>query len=126
MHRFYCSSQVVLLTSSPTQCPQGGTVAPVHYCASVCGRAGGLFAVQVSGANDYRLRDNVLQSILEAPGGQSPEGGQVQQGVMLVGPGNGHALDAAWVKTVGSQQTKVSADSSAGGMQHVAQCIFSQ
>lgn len=66
--------------------------------------------MQVSGANDYRLRDNVLEKVLAGPVSQPP-GAQVeeaQQGAMLLGPGRLEALDASWSQTVGSLQSKVS------------------
>ena len=65
--------------------------------------------MQVSAANDYRLRDQTLEEVLAAPALQNAERQrkQMQQGVMLVGPGSHHALTVSWSKTVGSFQTEV-------------------
>ncbi len=69
--------------------------------------------MQVSGANDYRLQDQVLESILAAPSaanyGHAKQGmvKQVQQGLMLVGPNSSAQLEAVWHTTVGSLQSQV-------------------
>ena len=74
------------------------------------------FRMQVSGANDYRLRDHVLERVLAAPVTQSVEiqahqaqqAQQAQQGAMMVGPGRHEALAASWSQTAGPLSTNVS------------------
>ncbi len=69
--------------------------------------------MQVSGANDYRLQDEVLESILAAPfaarSSDAKQGmvKQVQQGLMLIGPNSSAQLEAVWRTTVGSLQSQV-------------------
>lgn len=65
--------------------------------------------MQVSSASDYRLRDQALCDVLAMPGllNTDAQRNQVQQGVMLVGPGSHDALAAMWAQTVGSLQTQV-------------------
>lgn len=69
--------------------------------------------MQVSGATDYRLQDQVLESILAAPSttssGHAKRGTvkQVQQGLMLLGQNSSAQLEAAWCTTVGSLQSQV-------------------
>ncbi len=69
--------------------------------------------MQVSGANDYRLQDQVLESILAAPSAASSSRAkqitvkQVQQGLMLLGANSSAQLEAVWHTTVGSLQSQV-------------------
>jgi hypothetical protein len=65
--------------------------------------------MQVSGANDYRLQDQVLERILAAPSSHAKQGmvKQVQQGLMLLGPNSSAQLEAVWRTTVGSLQSQV-------------------
>ena len=73
--------------------------------------------MQVSGAKDYRLQHQVLESILAAPSAGSSHAGsghakqgmgkQVQQGLMLLGPNSSAQLEAVWRTTVGSLQSQV-------------------
>lgn len=66
-------------------------------------------AMQVSAANDYRLQDQTLDATLAMPASHNAETqhNQMQQGVILVGPGSQDALEHSWSKTVGSFQTEV-------------------
>ncbi len=69
--------------------------------------------MQVSGANDYRLQDQALESILAAPSAARSSHAkqgmvkQVQQGLMLLGPNSSAQLEAVWRTTVGSLQSQV-------------------
>lgn len=69
--------------------------------------------MQVSGANDYRLQDQGLESILAAPSTASSSHAkqgtvkQVQQGLMLVGPNSSAQLEAVWRTTADSLQSQV-------------------
>ncbi|DBA65870.1 TPA: hypothetical protein ACH3X2_002900 [Trebouxia sp. C0005] len=84
-----------------------------------------LAVVEVSGATDYRLQDQVLESILAAPSttssGHAKRGTvkQVQQGLMLLGQNSSAQLEAAWCTTVGSLQSQARLDVGFGRRLHV-------
>ena len=65
--------------------------------------------MQVSAATDYRLQDKALADVLATPALRNAEAQQLQmqQGVMLVGPGSHEALAVSWSQAVGSFQTEV-------------------
>ncbi|KAL0034310.1 hypothetical protein WJX77_008680 [Trebouxia sp. C0004] len=86
-----------------------------------------LAVVEVSGANDYRLQDQALGSILAAPSAASSSHAkqgivkQVQQGLMLLGPYSSSQLEAIWYTTAGSLQSQATLDVGFGRRLHVPQ-----
>lgn len=90
-----------------------------------------LAVVEVSGENDYRLRDHVLESILASPTapGSKPAPGslkQLRQGLMLIGPGSSAQLRDTWVNTVGSHETKATLDVGFGRRLHIPRQVSSR
>lgn len=65
--------------------------------------------MQVSAAKDYRLQHQTSDEVLVKPASHNAEAqhNQMQQGVMLVGPGSQDALKRSWSKIVGSFQAEV-------------------
>ncbi len=88
--------------------------------------------MQVSGATDYRLQDQALESILAAPSAASSSHAkqttvkQVHQGLMLVGPNSSAQLEAVWRTTVGSLQSQVHQHIQKSYVENVANSITSR